>query len=141
MKSVTHRIMFCATFFCAACLTLCAQEKPLTPEEQEAKTYEAIQKETERLTTILKLEDWQVFYVDSTLTNNVFAMQEELKNLKDSKVYNSSMYYDVQDKWAQATYDSYKRFFNEAQWDKYLKNGAAREQKSRERRREKSAGK
>jgi hypothetical protein len=120
---------------------VCAQEKPLTPEEQEAKTFEAIQKETDRLALLLNLEDWQIFYVDSTLTHNVFAMQKELKDLGDSKFSNSSIYYDVQDKWAQATYDSYQRFLNEAQWAKYLKNGAAREQKSRERRREKNAGK
>ena len=141
MKSFTHKIMFCAVAFFAVCLPVCAQEKPLTPEEQEAKTFEAIQKETDRLATMLNLEDWQIFYVDSTLTHNVFAMQEELKGLNESKFSNSSIYYDVQDKWSQATYDSYKGFFNEAQWAKYLKNGASREQKSRDRRREKNAGK
>lgn len=141
MKSFTIKIMFCALLAGAVCLRAGAQEKPLTPEEQEAKTFEAIQAETDRLTSLLDLEDWQVFYVDSTLTHNVFEMQKELKNLGDSKFSNSSIYYDVQDKWAQATYDSYRGFFNEAQWTKYLKNGAAREQKSRDRRREKNAGK
>ncbi len=141
MKSFTHKIMFCALLLCAACLGVCAQEKPLTPGEQGAKACEASQKETDRLALLLNLEDWQIFYVDSTLTHNVFAMQKELKDLGDSKFSNSSIYYDVQDKWAQATYDSYQRFLNEAQWAKYLKDGAAREQKSRERRREKNAGK
>ncbi len=76
---------------------LSAQEQ-LTPEEKEKKFYEFIEKEVERYESTLKLESWQVFYVDSILTHDYRAMQEE-----------------------------------------YLKSGAGREQKARERRAAKHA--
>lgn len=115
-----------------------AQQQPQSPEEQRKQTFEYIEKETDRLTTLLDLEYWQVFYVDSTLTSDIFGMQEELKGLSDQKISNSSMYYTVQDKWMQRIYDSYHRFLNEDQWAKYLKSGAAREQKARDKRRAKA---
>ena len=40
------------------------------------------------------------------------------------------------DKWMQQIYDSYQRFFDERQWKKYPKSGAAREQRARDKRRQ-----
>lgn len=117
--------------------TLSFAQAPATPEEQEKQTYEYIEKETDRLTSLLDLEYWQVFYVDSTLTSDIFAMQRELKEMSEQKISNTAMYSTVQDKWMQRIYDSYHRFFNEDQWAKYLKSGAAREQKARDKRRPK----
>ena len=48
-------------------LTVFAQQNPPSQEEQEKKLSEYIQKEVDRLEMSLKLEDWQVFYVDSIL--------------------------------------------------------------------------
>lgn len=90
--------------------------------------------EAERLQTILDLEDWQLFYVDSTLQHNYKRMDEEVKELSASKVANASLYYSVQDKWMEKTDSLYKTIFTEAQWDKYLKSGAARQIKAREKR-------
>ena len=47
------------------------------------------------------------------------------------------MYYDVQYKWMDKIYDAYGKLFDEDQWAKYLKSGAAREKKTRDKFREK----
>ena len=66
-------------------------------------------------------------------------MDAEMKALQQSKVSNTDLYVSVQDKWMQQIYDSYQKFFDEDQWAKYLKTGAARQQKARDKRREKAA--
>lgn len=114
-------------------------QAPQSPEEQEKQLMEFIDKEVERLSSTLKLEYWQQFYVDSTLVHDFHAMQEELTTLQNAKVSNSDLYIAVQDKWQERIYNSYHRFFNDEQWKKYLKSGAAREQKARDKRREKAA--
>lgn len=112
---------------------LFAQE-PLTPEEKEKKFYEFIEKEVERYESSLKLESWQVFYVDSILTHDYRAMQEEFESLQARKVENNALYEDARDKWMQRIYDSFHRVLDDSQWAKYLKSGAGREQKAREKR-------
>ena len=105
-----------------------AQNKELTMLERAAK-------EADRLADLLDLDDWQVFKVDSTLQNDYTAFEAEIQSLKDAKVENSNLYIRVQDKWMEQIYNSYKSFFNEAQWAKYLKSGAGREAKARAKRR------
>ena len=105
-----------------------AQNKEMTMLERAAK-------EADRLAELLDLDDWQVFKVDSTLQNDYTAFEAEIQSLKDAKVENSNLYIRVQDKWMEQIYNSYKGFFNEAQWAKYLKSGAAREAKARAKRR------
>ena len=55
-----------------------------------------------------------------------------------AKVSNSSMYISVQDKWMEAIDRSYKKIFTEEQWAAYLKSGAAKLQKAREKRKAKA---
>ena len=113
-------------------------QQPQTPEQQEKQLMEYIDKEVQRLSNLLDLEYWQEFYVDSTLTHDMHAMQDELKEMQQAKVGNSDLYVSVQDKWMQRIADSYQRFFDEDQWKKYLKSGGARAQKARDKRREKA---
>lgn len=117
-------------------LPLRAQNPPLPEEKakQEKQLLEYIDKEVQRLSSTLSLKYWQEFYVDSTLNHNLHAMQEELEGLQATKVSNPDFYVAVQDKWMQAIYDAYQRFLDEDQWKKYLKSGAAREQKARDKR-------
>jgi hypothetical protein len=114
-------------------------QQPQTPEEQEKQLLEFIDKEVERLTSALNLEYWQTSYVDSTLVHDYHALQDEMKELQNAKVSNTDLYIAVQDKWQEQIYNTFHRFFNEDQWKKYLKTGAAREQKARDKRREKAA--
>ena len=121
---------------CAA-FPLSAQE-PMSPEEQEKALYDAIDKEVERLTTTLDLADWQVFRIDSTLVHDYKAMAADLDQLRHSKVSNSTAYMVAQDKWLEAIYQSYNDILNEEQWAKYLKSGAAKAKKARDKRAEKA---
>ena len=118
---------------CLLPVLLGAQEQK-TPEQREKEFYEAVEQQVERLTTLLDLDDGQVFYVDSILTHDYTAMQEEYLTLSQAKVSNADIYYDVQDKWMERIYNSIHAVLNETQWDKYLKTGAAREKKARDKR-------
>ncbi|MBQ6672086.1 MAG: hypothetical protein IJM73_02550 [Spirochaetales bacterium] len=98
---------------------------------------EFIQKEVEKMETSLKLEDWQVFYTDSILTHDYHALQAELDALQDAKVSNADLYTQVSDKWSEQMYNSLQKVFNEQQWEKYLKGGAGRSKKARDKRKAK----
>ena len=50
-------------------------------EQKEPDFYEIAEKETERLQRTVKLEDWQLFYVDSTLVHDYMEMDAEMKRL------------------------------------------------------------
>ena len=112
-----------------------------TAQEPEKKpdVYEQAEIEADRLQKVLDLEDWQVFYVDSTLKHDFPAMMAEYEELRNSKVSNTSMYVAVQDKWMEQIDATYKKIFNPQQWAAYLKSGAAKAQKAREKRRAKAA--
>ena len=111
-------------------------------EQQEPPTVtEMAATEAERLERLLGLEYWQVFYVDSTLQHDFQAMKDELEELSKAKVSNSSMYVAVQDKWMERIDSTYRKFFTDSQWKAYLKSGAAKLQKARDKRKAKAEGK
>jgi hypothetical protein len=115
-------------------LTAKAQQQPLTPEQEEKKMREMIEKTVLRYEEDLKLEVWQTFYVDSILTHNYGEMSAETKELAENRVENYDLYQRITDKWENATFEAFRRILNEEQWKKYLKNGAGRMQKDRDRR-------
>ena len=110
-------------------------------EPQQPDIYERAEMEADRLQKLLDLDDWQVFYVDSTLKHDFPAMMAEYDELRKSKVSNQLMYQNVYDKWMEQVDRTYKRIFTESQWAAYLKSGAARAQKAREKRKAKTEGK
>ena len=105
--------------------------------QKEPDVYERAETEADRLQQLLDLEDWQVFYVDSTLKHDYPALMAEYDQLGASKVNNQSMYQMVYDKWMEQIDKTYKRIFTEEQWAAYLKSGAARAQKARDKRKTK----
>ena len=109
-------------------------------QEEQPDIYEQAEMEADRLQRVLDLEDWQLFYVDSTLKHDYPAMMAEYEELRKSKVANTSLYVAVQDKWMEQIDATYRKIFNEEQWAKYLKNGAAKAQKGREKRKAKAEG-
>ena len=127
MKRMFLSILACSLFLLVAAPGALAQQKERTPEEIASQ-------EAERLETLLGLEGWQVFYVDSIRQNNYSHMQAELYGLRDSKVENVDLYVSVRDKWNQLTYDAFSKVFNEDQWNRYLKSGAGKEMKLRQKR-------
>ncbi len=109
------------------------QEQPDILQQAEA--------EADRLQRILDLEDWQTFYVDSTLKHDYSAMVAEYQQFQKAKVSNASMYITVQDKWRDKIDESFRKFFTDEQWTAYLKSGAAKAQKARAKRKAKAEGK
>ena len=116
----------------ALALPLAAQEQ--TAEQQEKALYDMIQTQIDNMEKALDLEDWQIFYVDSILTHDYRAMQAELIGLRNSKISSQDRYYRVQDKWNEQIYNAIHGVLDEPQWQKYLKSGAAREKKNRDKR-------
>ena len=114
-----------------------AAQNQMSPEEKEKKLSEFIQKEVDKFETSLKLEDWQVFYADSILNHDYRAMQDELDELMEKKVSNADIFAQTSDKWSEKIYDAMHKILYEEQWTKYLKMGAAREKKARDKRKAK----
>ena len=124
-----------AFFFVFTCLTAYAQQQPEKPD-----VYEQAEMEADRLQRILDLEDWQLFYVDSTLKHDFPAMMDDFEELQKSKVANTSMYQAVQDKWMDQIDATYRKIFTDEQWAAYLKQGAGKAQKARAKRKPKAGG-
>ena len=104
-------------------------------EEEEIKQMrEAIDATVENYEKLLDLADWQSFYVDSILTHDYEGLRLDLKEMRTAKMTNSDAYQMVQDKWAEKIYVALQKVFDEEQWAKYLKSGAAREKKARDKR-------
>ena len=79
-----------ALFAIAPALVAQEPEKPKEP-------WEMAEEEADRLQRVLELEDWQVFYVDSTLKHDYQGLMDEIGKLQASKVANSSLYIAAQD--------------------------------------------
>ena len=123
-------------------MLLASQGEASAQQQQDAPDiYEQAEMEADRLQRVLDLEDWQVFYVDSTLKHDLPAMIAESEQLRAAKVANVSMYQEVRDKWWDQIDATYKKIFTPEQWAAYLKQGAGKAQKARAKRREKAQGK
>ena len=138
MKSKIYMIAVAALFMVMA---TCGEAFAQQQKQEAPDIFEQAEMEADRLQRVLDLEDWQVFYVDSTLKHDFPAMMAEYEQLRRSKVANTSLYQDVRDKWLDQIDATYKRIFTEAQWAAYLKQGAGKAQKARAKRREKAQGK
>ena len=129
-----YHLLCAAAFFSLSVFAAQAQNQPLSPEEQEKRILEYVDARTQKLSTLLELEYWQEFYVDSTLTHDIKAMWEESSKMQAAKAENRDLFIAVEDKWEQQIDDSFKRFFTEEQWKKYWKSGAERAWKARQKR-------
>ena len=137
-QGMKHLWMMAALLCVGATALLAQNQGSQTPEQREKQLLEAIDNEVKHLSEQLDLEYWQEFYVDSTLTHDYHALQEELEELQKAKVGNVDIYQRIQDKWMQQIDDSYKRFFTEEQWKKYWKSTGQRAQKARDKRKAKA---
>ena len=113
---------------------LAGAQQPQAEEEELKQLRQVIDQTVASYETQFGLEDWQSFYVDSILTHDYEALRIELKSLRDAKVSNADIYQVTQDKWAEQVYVSLQKVFTEEQWNKYLKSGAARDKKARDKR-------
>ena len=134
------RILLSAALLLVTGAFVSAQEQK-SPEQQEKEMYAMIEKEVEKYTNTLDLDMAQEFYVDSILTHDYFAMRTEMMEKSQARVANTDVYVAIQDKWAEKIYQAFYRVLDEEQWAKYLKNGAAREKKARDKREAKRSSK
>lgn len=127
-------------FFCISFLFLVSvsafgqQQQKQDDEALQKQLRQDIDKIVENYESSLKLEDWQVFYLDSILVHDYNAMTDELKALQEAKVSNVNQYTVTRDKWNEKIYNAVHKILNEEQWAKYLKTGAAKEKKLRDKR-------
>ena len=110
-------------------------------QEKMPDIYQQAEMEADRLQKLLDLEDWQTFYVDSTLKHDYPAMMAEYEEMKNAKFGNTTMYVAVQDRWMDQIDATYRKIFTDEQWATYLRQGAGKAQKAREKRRMKAEGK
>ena len=138
MRSLLQYVLSAAFMLVVPSLAVMAQE--LTPEERKAEQefYDSINTQVDNMANRLELNDVQIFYLDSILVHDYKALQAEIKELQDKKVTNTDLYYDVQYKWQDQVYYSIQKILDEDQWTKYLKSGAERDKKSRDKRRAKA---
>lgn len=111
-----------------------ASGQAMSPEEREKALFDSIDKTIERQTELMDLADWQIFRIDSTLVHDYKAMSTEIEELSKAKVSSMDIYTKAQDKWMEQIYNSYRKILNDEQWEKYLKQGAGREKKARDKR-------
>ena len=132
---VTISLIVCASLLFLTGTGAYAQtEKEMTPQqlEQQKKLMEGISAEVDRLAQQLDLDVWQVFYVDSIMTHDYVEMQNELNEMSAQKISNISLYQIAQYRWQEKIYNALHQVFDEQQWAKYLKTGAGREKKARD---------
>ena len=134
------RILLSAALLLVTGAFVSAQEQK-SPEQQEKEMYAMIEKEVEKYTNTLDLDMAQEFYIDSILTHDYFAMRAEMQEKSQARVANTDVYVAIQDKWAEKIYQAFYRVLDEDQWAKYLKNGAARDKKARDKREAKRSSK
>ena len=139
-KSRDMKLKIFMVVLSSALMFMLAGVEAFAQQQEQPDIYEQAETEADRLQRLLDLEDWQTFYVDSTLKHDYPALMEEIDALKAAKVSNNSLYVAVQDKWMEKIDESYRRIFNDEQWAAYLKSGAAKIQKAREKRKAKAAG-
>ena len=130
MKRIT--IIAIAILLCVSAFA--QQQAPQTPEQREKQMYENIQKQVDDMADRLDLEDWQVFYADSILTANFGELAREYEQLGRNRVSDPDIYVRIQDGCMEKNYNAFRRILSDEQWAKYLKSGAAREKKARDKR-------
>lgn len=128
MKRTVFLILLSALFL------LAAAPKALAQEPQEPDIDQVINNQIENLTRLFKLDEVQIFFVDSVLQYNYPAMMEEFNQTRKTGASNSDTYQAVTDKWMAATDDAFMKIFTEEQWQKYMKSSYGKEKKRREKR-------
>ena len=86
------------------------------------------------LQEVLRLDDRQVYRVDSTYLYNYTRMTDEMNGLKKAGVSAEEQYQSISDRWMNACDTTFIKMFSDEQWAKYLKTRYGREKKARDKR-------
>ena len=115
-------------------LLLAGTSLAFAQEPQEPDINKIVNGQVENLTKSFKLDEVQVFYVDSILQFNYPAMVEEINQARKTGASNDETYQILSDKWMAATDEALEKVFTEEQWQKYLKSAYGKEKKRRDKR-------
>ncbi len=130
MKRIALTLLFIALALFAVATPLRAQnndEKPKTIPEIASERADELMK-------YLKLEDYQVFQIDSTMCHDLQAMQDEVNRMQKAGVSNPDFYEAVIDSWYNATDSTFQHIFTPEQWTRYLKSTYGKAKKHRDKR-------
>ena len=103
-------------------------------EPQQPDIDQIIANQVDNLTRNFKLDEVQVFFIDSILQYNYRAMNEAFEEARKTGASNSETYQAISDEWMQSTDEAFERFFTEDQWKKYMKSSYGKEKQRREKR-------
>lgn len=134
--------IFATILFLSLSLTSFAQHQHehksiINDPEQMQKLYESVEKTVDRYVESLKLNGGQAFKIDSTLIHDYTQMTLELEKLNQARVNSIDLFQQVQDKWNEQIYNAFRGFLDDEQWKKYLKSGAGKDKKARDKREKK----
>ena len=121
------------TLLLAATLLLC-DPAAQAQEPQQPNMDEIIAKQVDNLTRSFKLDEVQVFFVDSILQYNYNAMNDAFEEAKKTGASNADTYQTISDQWMDATDQAFERLFTEEQWKKYMKSAYGKEKQRRDKR-------
>jgi hypothetical protein len=101
--------------------------KPPTAEEMA-------EAQADKFSTLLDLEYYQVFLIDSVMVHDFQAMMDEIAEVQKSGASNQESFMVVSDKWMDAVDKAFEKIFTPEQWQKYLKSGYGKEKRKRDKR-------
>ena len=131
MKRIALPLIFIALALFAVATPLRAQnsdqEKPKTIPEVAADRADELMK-------YLKLEDYQVFQVDSTLAHDMQSLQDEWNAMQKAGVSNPDFYGAVSDRWYNTIDSTFQCIFTPDQWTRYLKSTYGKGKRQRDKR-------
>ena len=107
---------------------------PAALAQEEPTAEEIINNQLEYMCRYIEFDDVQLYYIDSTLQNDIPALMDELEALRKGGTANTEAYQIISDKWMEQIDNTYKKFFTKEQWDKYLRTAYGREMKARAKR-------
>ncbi|MFA5325552.1 MAG: hypothetical protein WCR82_05845 [Bacteroidales bacterium] len=114
------------------CNSIISAQNP--QNEEKINIPEMAAKEADNLMGLFKLEEYQVFLVDSVLQANLPVMIEEMTKIKQSGASNQESFQYISDKWLDKTDEAFFKIFTKEQWNKYLKSSYGKEKKKRDKR-------
>ena len=103
-------------------------------EPQQPDIDQIIANQLDNLTRSFKLDEVQVFFVDSILQYNYRAMNDAFEEARKTGASNADTYQAISDEWMEATDQAFRRFFTEDQWKRYMKSTYGKENQRRAKR-------
>jgi len=122
------KILLSLAAFMMIGVSISAQE-PNAPDPEEM-----IASQVENLEKVLKLDDVEIFYIDSVLRANIPGLLEEMESLRKGGAANQESYVVVSDKWMDAIDKGFEKVLPSEKWERYMKSMYGREKIKRDKR-------